>query len=208
MTNTNKFSILPLFPTTLGAVTVSEDFSNLEKVKDFAYTDITSDESFNSFKTEDNQLLSKFPKEKEILLSYFNNFKNDILALKDNEFAISSSWATRVEQNGFCQSHDHKNSYYSGVLYLDSVSSGGEILFQNPVPTGSFLLNPVEWNTFNFETYHLTPEKNLLLLFPSYLKHRINKYLGTEARYSIAFNIVPIGKFGRGDSIVNYQLIE
>jgi uncharacterized protein (TIGR02466 family) len=205
---TNKFSILPLFPTTLGAVTVSEDLSNLEKVKDFVYTDITSDESFNSFKTEDNQLLLNFPKEKEILLSYFNNFKNDVLALKDNEFAISSSWATRVEPNGFCQSHDHKNSYYSGVLYLDSVSAGGEILFQNPVPTGSFLLNPVEWNSFNFETYQLTAKKNLLLLFPSYLKHRINKYLGTESRYSIAFNIVPIGKFGRGDSIVNYQLIE
>ena len=206
MSNTNKFSILPLFPSTLGAVTISEDISNLEKIKDFRYTDITSDESINSFKTEDNQLLSNFPKEKEILLTYFNNFKNDILALNDNEFAISSSWATRVEQNGFCQLHDHKNSFYSGVLYLDSVSTGGEILFQNPITTGSFLLNPVEWNTFNFETYQLIPQRNLLLLFPSYLKHRINKYLGTEVRYSIAFNIVPIGKFGRGDSIVNYQL--
>jgi len=208
MSNKNNFSVLPLFPTTLGAVTISEDFSNLEKIKEFAYTDITSDESFNSFKSEDNQLLSKFPNEKEILLSYFNNFKNDILALNDNEFAISSSWATRVEKNGFCQLHDHKNSFYSGVLYLDSVTAGGDILFQNPITTGSFLLNPVEWNTFNFETYQLRPEKNLLILFPSYLKHRINKYLGTEARYSIAFNIVPIGKFGRGDSIVNYQLIE
>lgn len=208
MSNKNNFSILPLFPTTLGAVTISEDLSKLDKVKEFEYTDITSDESVNSFKTEDNQILSNFPKEKEILLSYFSNFKNDILALNDNEFAISSSWATRVEQNGFCQLHDHKNSYYSGVLYLDDIESGGDILFQNPINTGSFLLNPVEWNTFNFETYQLTAKKNLLLLFPSYLKHRINKYLGTDSRYSIAFNIVPIGKFGRGDSIVNYQLIK
>ena len=173
MTNKNNFSILPLFPTTLGAVNVSEDLSNLEKIKQFEYTNLASEESVNSFKTEDNQILSKFPKEKEILLSYFNNFKNDILELKENEFAISSSWATRVEQNGFCQLHDHKNSFYSGVLYFDSVDAnvGGDILFQNPISTGSFLLNPVEWNTFNFETYHLTPEKNLLILFPSYLKH-------------------------------------
>ena len=41
---------------------------------------LTEPNVVNSFKTEDNQILSKFPKEKEILLSYFNNFKNDIIS--------------------------------------------------------------------------------------------------------------------------------
>jgi len=208
MINKDNFSILPIFPSTVCAANISDDLSGLEKIKDFDYEIITSDESYNSFKTEDNQLLSKFPKEKAILLSYFNKFKNDILELRDNEFGIASSWATRVDTNGFCQYHDHRNSYYSGVLYLDSVKDGGEIQFQNPLPSSVFLLNPTEWNSFNFEVFHLNPEKNLLILFPSYLKHRINKYLGSTSRYSLAFNIVPIGKFGRGDSTVNYQLID
>ena len=55
MINKDNFSILPIFPSTVCAANISDDLSGLEKIKDFDYEIITSDESYNSFKTEDNQ---------------------------------------------------------------------------------------------------------------------------------------------------------
>jgi uncharacterized protein (TIGR02466 family) len=206
MINNKQFAIHPIFPTTVSGITINEDLSSFERIKKLSYIPLQSDESCGSYKTDNNNLLSNFPTEKKIILDYFNKFKNDILKLETN-FEISSSWATRVDQNGYCQYHDHRNSYYSGVLYLDNVVNGGELQFRNPIPGTGFLLTPTEWNTFNYEVFYLTPEKHLLLFFPSYLQHRINKYNGIDSRYSIAMNFVPVGKFGRGDSVVNYQLI-
>ena len=50
----------------------------------------------------------------------------------------------------------------------------------------------------NNNSWTISPEKNLLVFFPSYLEHRIinNK----DKRRSLAFNIVPIGGYGTGDS--------
>ena len=207
MNDTATFSIFPLFPSTIVGTVLKEDLSGLSAVRDFEYIPLNSDESQEAYKTKDNQILKRFPKERSIILDYFNRFATDVLKLT-NSFAISSSWATRIEHNGFSQYHDHRNAAYSAVLYLDDVGGGGEIQFQNPNPSTVFLLNPEEWNTFNYEVYHITPSKDLLLFFPSYLSHRINRYKGKEPRYSIAVNFVPVGEFGRGDSTVNYQLLE
>jgi uncharacterized protein (TIGR02466 family) len=207
MNDKSTFSIFPLFPSTVVGIAVNEDLSGLNLVQNYDYIPLNSDESAAAYKTQDNQVLKRFPKEQAIILDYFNRFKSDVLKLS-NSFAISSSWATRIDSNGYSQYHDHRNSAYSAVLYLDDVSQGGEIQFQSPNPSTVFLLNPEEWNTFNYEVYHITPAKNLLLFFPSYLQHRINRYLGKDPRYSIAMNFVPVGQFGRGDSTVNYQLSE
>ena len=49
------------------------------------------------------------------------------------------------------------------------------------------------------------PHKNQLILFPSYLKHRICEQKSDKTRYSLAFNIVPIGGYGYGDSQYNTE---
>ena len=46
----------------------------------------------------------------------------------------------------------------------------------------------------------ITPHKNGLVLFPSYLKHKILKHDSDIPRYSLAFNIVPVGHYGTGDA--------
>jgi len=39
-----------------------------------------------------------------------------------------------------------------------------------------------------------------LYLFPSYLQHRIGKNEEDQVRYSLAFNLFPVGVFGKLDS--------
>jgi hypothetical protein len=48
-------------------------------------------------------------------------------------------------------------------------------------------------------------ENNVLILFPSDLEHSIEKNLSEENRYSLAFNILPLGEIGSEDSKINFK---
>ena len=113
---------------------------------------------------------------------------------------------TKTEPGGFCQYHRHKNSYYSGVLYhnkTNSIDSGNLMFTDDGIKLESMLLNdPTEWNILNSRRMIIEPDSNLLVFFPSILRHRISKYTGTDNRYSLAFNLYPVGKIGDGDSSV------
>ena len=55
----------------------------------------------------------------------------------------------------------------------------------------------------NCKSFELKPEKNKLIFFPSYLRHKIKIHKGDTVRYSLAFNIIPIGDVGYYDSFVD-----
>ena len=48
--------------------------------------------------------------------------------------------------------------------------------------------------------WRLQPKKNMIVFFPSYLHHRIEKNTFDEVRHSLAFNIMPDGTTGVVDS--------
>ena len=52
----------------------------------------------------------------------------------------------------------------------------------------------------NSHTWFMYPQPKLLLFFPSYLRHKINIHKISKIRKSLAFNIIPVGKYGEGDS--------
>ena len=60
-------------------------------------------------------------------------------------------------------------------------------------------------NTNNAKEYILTPQKNMLLFFPSYIWHKILTNSSNTTRYSLAFNLIPIGQYGSGDSTYNTE---
>ena len=57
-------------------------------------------------------------------------------------------------------------------------------------------------NNYNCTNIQIFPQKNLLILFPSYLYHKITYNNSDKARYSLAFNISPVGKIGCDDSCI------
>ena len=86
------------------------------------------------------------------------------------------------------------------MFYFDDVS-GGNIEFTTA--NNSFQLNaPSEVNILNLRNFFITPRKNLLLIFPSYLLHRVAENDSEQIRYSIAFNIFPTGSIFAGDSSI------
>ena len=82
--------------------------------------------------------------------------------------------------------------------------SGGSIQFNSPIEQLSdFQINPNQWFIGNANLWGVYPTKNLLLFFPSYLRHEIQVNNSNIKRCSLAFNIVPVGKYGAKDSIVD-----
>jgi len=64
-------------------------------------------------------------------------------------------------------------------------------------------LNIVNPNIVNSNLSYITPSTNSLVLFPSYLSHRIAEHQSKKIRRSLAFNIVPVGSYGEYDSSYN-----
>lgn len=198
--------IFPLFASNLVVIDLKEDLEKFssEVIKTEFYTTFGA-ESKNSQSSIDVKILNRHPKIKKIILDNFKNYNKEILKL-NCEFVISTSWVTKVVKNSYSQIHCHKNSFYSGVLYFGDYSSesSGKIEFNTPLlPFTDFLIIPEEFNIFNSLIWNLPPQKNRLIFFPSYLQHRITEHSDMNVRYSLAFNIVPKGKYGRADSFLD-----
>jgi len=183
------------------------DFWNRAKSLDFYQSD--ADDTHLVYSSKDMRVLDSYIKIKINLLDYFYEFKNKILHLENTDFDITTSWITKTEPGGFCQYHCHRNSYYSAVLYQkkNRDSAGGNLMFTDSgIKEETILINqPTEWNILNSRRIIIEPDENLLVFFPSTLRHRISKYFGDENRYSLAFNMFPIGKIGNGDSSIDFK---
>lgn len=111
------------------------------------------------------------------------------------DIGICNSWANAVEPGQSIPAHKHNNSYISGSFYL---THGSSLSFTNPVFLGLFGLMPkVDGSNFrSWDSYSLTPEPGMVVLFPSGLFHGVATSGGSETRYSIAFNAIPLGPIG------------
>ena len=209
----SKFDNNFVFPSVVSTIEVSEDISNFfEYIKTLEFIRLYPDpnEKNKMYSTENFNLLESIPKLKTIILNYFNEYKNSVLKLSNTNFDISTSWSMKINNNSYSHVHKHDNSYYSGVLYLSDHpdDSYGELIFYNfNIIPKQFLVLPENENSFLNDTWTLKPKKNLLIFFPSYLMHRVSIHYDSNPRYSIAFNIIPTGEFGRGDSSLNIQKI-
>ena len=143
----------------------------------------------------DEDLLSK---------DIFNNLKLKILKEGKNylnklghtfkDIQISCSWATLVNKDYELPLHYHPNSYISGIFYLNK---GEDISFTDPLHELWYYSNNPQPNLFK-----ISPKPGLLIFFPSFIKHQVSKSKENN-RFSIAFNIIPKGRFGWNTSSLN-----
>ena len=193
-------AILPLFASYVSSNILTEDTSVLDHNKHAFEGKLNHGQI-----SKDIRILKKYPKIENLLLKKFKEFAADTLHLDNHDFAITTSWFTKIEKEQYSDFHNHKNSFYSGVYYHDEYSNNpARILIANPLSNLSdFWITPTEFVIQNSDDWHFIPTKGLLLLFPSYLRHKVEMNHEDDIRYSLAFNIVPIGEYGFGDSLYN-----
>jgi len=202
------YSIIPLFPTVVFETKLEDNFDeDYAKMKD-GYEFIDNFIYQNCYVSNCFTILDDFPKLKETLLKVFYIVKDEVLLYQNTDFAITTSWLTKVNPNATSHLHNHKNSFYSGVLYFDDIEDCGGLWFdRDSVGTSSFLVNePLEYNIYNSSGWKIDPGKNVVVFFPSYLKHKVGYHKAPVDRYSLAFNIIPIGNFGMCDSTINLSV--
>tara|TARA_R110000822_G_scaffold235812_1_gene366575 strand:+ start:2187 stop:2792 length:606 start_codon:yes stop_codon:yes gene_type:complete len=139
---------------------------------------------------------------KENIIEKVNQYIQDALHY-EIDFQIFNSWCTcTFENGGFSQKHLHSNSWLSGVYYPEDYDAG--IRFYRPIPQHWSIHTPKEFNFLNQAYFDIFARKNRLILFSSTLEHSVLKNNENKKRFSLAFNLVPKGPIGFGDSRIIY----
>lgn len=124
----------------------------------------------------------------------FSDYSMEEMGFGGVKYIFSTSWATRVLPKQSSLMHKHTNVFLSGVLYFSHNSS--PIVFTNPFDI-SYNHFHSKWNCFSSK---VTPKMGDIIIFPSSVYHQISVNESNNTRYSLAFNILPIGHYGKGDS--------
>ena len=198
--------LYPLFSMPVASIDVDIDskkvLSYLKKTKlGLTNLGIYSHISFSN-KILDDKILAK---EKNKLLKAIATYLKQVFNY-DKKFKILNSWMTKISVNGESQNHIHRNSWMSGVYYPEH-DSGFKITFKKePIVCSTYQVFENDHNIYSAEEWSITPKKNTVLLFPSNLMHKVAKNLSNKDRYSLAFNINPIGTFfKKHDTEITYE---
>ena len=193
---------IKLFPVTLGLVhNVSLPCVDFEHVK-WKKVNSRYDSTFGTASdiSEDKNVIKSYSDLKKSLEFYIRKYIENYAVGYKQDFQIVTSWFTRSKPNTQSETHFHSNSWLSGVLHFSE--NGGSLKFEKDHDI--FLTDKVVINEYTALGYECLTKKGQLIIFPSKLKHRIALNTTNHIRYSMAFNILPKGKFGGGDSEFNW----
>ena len=116
-------------------------------------------------------------------LPLLKNIKDQIIfILEKHNLFISNSWAQLYKKGDKHGLHNHGNSVYSGVLYVNGKGKDGTV-FHHPI---SKIIE-----SFNKKIKTCVMEKfepGVLILFPSYIPHEVLNQKENNHRLIISFN--------------------
>ena len=100
---------------------------------------------------------------------------------------LCDSWFNWYGEGDFMFEHLHPERRISGCYYYQTTGEDGELKFKNPNP----LMQMKQWpaDLLRDQDYRVEPRIGRLVLFPSWLAHRVSINTSKETRISIAFNI-------------------
>ncbi len=201
-------NVVDLFPTGI-YVFEAEDPAGLAKYLDRVIATVRKEEGWDpdSLKNKDETLEHLQSNDMLHLRPDFSRFVEfgmegvrgalDFLRVKYENVGMTSLWFN-VSRPGYShKTHVHPNNILSGVYYLRGSAKAGDIVFDDPRPQASVLLpDIIESTKFNAHSFQLPPEPGQLVMFPSWLPHRVAVNRGDEERISISFNVMLKGAYG------------
>ena len=181
----------PIFPSSVYVIYLKDDVSEF-------FNSIIGNVNFGTYGVDNPHTVSKFtllddyPEMKKLFTDVSLQVLSEVAGAK--KIKMTTSWLTAIEPDETPVMHRHTNSWFSGVYYFqDSPYTGLE--FKNPIERDIDLVT--KGSLLN---WRLQPKKNMLIIFPSYLHHKIEKNTFDEVRHSLAFNVMPDGATGDVDS--------
>ena len=196
-------NILPIFPQIIAIDFIKNiDIKLIEKYcYDLYKTDkssVISNRGENSYqspslypKFELNDEMIKFLKEIENKLSEVSNTIGF-----NSKIKITNYWANINRKHCYNVDHAHQGSLLSAVFYVKVPENSGKITFLNPNAHVMESYLHGKNLTLNYDSVHCAlsstftaePKENCLIIFPSWLIHRVELNNSDEDRISISFN--------------------
>lgn len=129
------------------------------------------------------------------IFNHLNVFVSDICANQTGirELEVGNFWININGHHDYNIPHDHQKSILSGVYYVSVPENNmGDLIFHRG-DTAEFFLPSDSSFTPTFSTSLLCrkpPKESVFYLFPSWVKHSVERNESFQDRISIAFNIV------------------
>ena len=196
----SMYNINNIFPSPVYIAKRDSDLtSNEEKdissiVKEGMKKNVSNFSSTNSYIFDENlKELKQFCEQQiKIYVEQVINPKEEL------DFYITQSWLNMTEPGEFHHTHYHQNSIISGVFYI-AAEEDDKITFSDPNAQVKELIEFEQkaYNLWNSSNWFFPSITNELILFPSWLGHRVeSNEKATTDRISIAFNTFVRGNLG------------
>jgi len=110
---------------------------------------------------------------------------------KSTRLHVNNIWCNFNDYQQYNTAHSHPNSILSGVLYFQTPPKCGSIVFLNPIHLLNHLWDPHLTETYthyNSGTWAVPAKAGMMVVFPSWLLHRVQASKSYSSRISISFN--------------------
>lgn len=213
MSTQTNINVIGIFPTPLFIASCPLDVTEMVKFFDSSDVDDTAKEDYG-LRSIDTYIINSLQCRdfKSWVEQMGQEFASRVLGHDVTEMGVTQSWVSIKEPNQRHTTHIHPNSIISGVFYWED-GIVDPIAFHKPTihsyaPVFKVATRELDQsdndNPYCWNKYFYTPAKNELVLFPSQLSHSVGVVLSKAPRKSLAFNMMPRGKFG--DPFSLYEL--
>ena len=125
----------------------------------------------------------------------------DIHPAGKRDFEFNANMWANINRKGHANAeHTHPGCLWSGAYYVDdgledSLNAGGEIVFEDPRYPMTAMYQPSlvvrePSGDPQYSQHAVTPISGMMVMFPSWLRHKVRVYHGNRYRISVAFNLM------------------
>ena len=182
----------PVYFSKLDRSLTEKELRTINEYKKKAYKNVGNTNSSDTYVLE-NKTLKNLKKDlNKMVIDYFNK-----IVCTDNSIVpyITQSWLNYTKNKQFHHTHSHANSYVSGVFYINADKKVDKIKFYKD-NNSLFKLKTTKFNIFNSDSWWYSIKTGDVILFPSFLRHGVNKKEGKNIRISLSFNVFLKGTIG------------
>jgi uncharacterized protein (TIGR02466 family) len=142
------------------------------------------DTALSSFahRSGEDGFLGDTPLLKTYITSQVETYLKEVKA-SATDVRLISSWINVCPNGGYQHFHNHPQSDVSGVYYYQTTGKDGLTVFRSD----SSSLRNTYWLEYRDVKYQ--PKEGMLVLFPSFLEHKVTVNETNSERISVAFNI-------------------
>ena len=136
-------------------------------------------------------------KEYEPLIKELFQMQNEIIEEEhlDIEPRLGNMWANINYQGGYNNSHIHPNSLFSGAYYVKAQPNSGKLHLMDPRPGVQQVMPARKKGKLPRELWRESfyePVPGRLIMFPSWIWHKVGLNQSNDMRISVSFNFIMI----------------